>query len=68
MALKNISAEEAKMAAHALKQSLGTILEVGNRTHVDRHTNRSYVNMIIELGHLREELLRYARRGGNVKC
>lgn len=68
MALKNISVEEAKMAAHALKQSLNTILEVGDRTHKDRTTNRSYVNMIIEMGYLRAELLKYVREGGNTKC
>jgi len=66
MALKDIPLEEAKMAAHALKQCLATVLEVGDRTHKDRTTNRSYVNIIIEIGHLQAELLRYAREKGNV--
>ena len=63
MALKDIPMEEAKMAAQALKQCLSTVLEVGDRTHADRKTNRSYVNVIIELGHLQGELLRYIEKG-----
>tara|TARA_R110000765_G_scaffold171606_2_gene276543 strand:- start:43 stop:249 length:207 start_codon:yes stop_codon:yes gene_type:complete len=68
MVLKNIPKEEAKMAAHALKQALDTVLEVGDRTHIDRRTNRSYVNIVIEIGHLKSELTKYFKKEDITKC
>ena len=60
MALKEIPPEEAIRASQALKQALSLVLEVGDRTHLNRRTNRSYINMIIEINCLRSELRRHA--------
>jgi len=62
MSLNPISKEEALQAKEGLKQALKTIISIGDYTQQDRSTRREYVNIIIEIGHLQQELIKHVKK------
>jgi len=52
--------EQKEQAVAALKQALRTIINVGDATQQDRSTNSRYVNIIIDINKIINELNAYS--------